>query len=563
MPMKARSGLAVASCVAALCVSSLAQSEPKWIRLSIVNEPSSTMTVAWHTIDPVTSNAQYGVDATNLDNSAKGKSDLGAGSLGYIHETELTGLKPDTKYYYRVGEDADGWSAVFSFRTAPAPEKDCGKFRFVFLGDNRPDSILGMGDNWSSIFAEAVDQAPGFVLSGGDLVFDGTQNSEWVDFLNWTGEPARYTPFHPTVGNHDDDTVVGDGAQYNQIFALPRSSGTGSSGTEDYYYFTYGNAIVVSLNTQQLKTGATPFADQAAWLDGVLTQNPRRWKFVLLHHPIYTDSTMLSHPPNEQNQNQAFVPIIDKHHVDFVLQSHNHWYERFEPTNCSSQGNPGSANPCPMGANAWDKGTVYVTSGGAGALTIISCGFAYAGRSTCKTDHHYVMFDIDNDALRMQTWASSQQTWSTDPANHALIDEVQVIKSGSVCPSSDGGVAEGGPDGSADVAADGLPQDALNQDVSEASETDSASKPDGFKEASNSKPDVFPSHRDVGTYDEPTPATVGTVSAAPQSGNSGACACRAAPSDSHPWGTLAATLLAGLAWAARDRRSRLRSRCHP
>ncbi|MBI5531913.1 MAG: fibronectin type III domain-containing protein [Deltaproteobacteria bacterium] len=537
---------AIAAFASASAVSVQVDAAPKWVRLSIVHDPATTMTVAWHTIDPVTSNVRYGTDSAKLDKTAKGASKLGAGSLGYIHEAEMTGLQPGTKYYYQVGEDADGWSAVLSMRTAPAQHQDCGKHRFIFLGDNRPDSILGLGDNWSSILEEAVAEDPGFVLSGGDLVYAGTENSEWVDFLDWTGEPARYSPFMPTMGNHDDDTVVGDGAQYNQIFALPRSAGTGSSGTEDYYFFTYGNSIVVSINTQQYKGGASAFADQAAWLDEVLTNNPRRWKFVVLHHPIYTDNTMLSHPPNEQGQNSALVPIFDKHHVDFVLQSHNHWYERFEPSNCSTSGNPGSDNACPVGADAWDKGTAYLTSGGAGAITILWCGSA-TGLATCKTDHHYVIFDIDNESIHMQTWASSQQTWSSDPSNHKLIDEVQYAKSGAVCPSGDAGL----PDAEADAPVDSALADAAEASTPDA--VDAPDKPDAAKDAGPAKPDASPSHPDVGASDEPVPGSVSTPSADANAGDAGGCACTSGAAPPRTWQWLVAAL-AGSALLARRRK---------
>ena len=71
----------------------------------------------------------------------------------------------------------------------------------------------------------------------------------------------------PCIGNHDNGPGEGDTANYNQIFALPRSQGTYGSGTEDYYYFTYGNAIFAVLSTETFKGGAVPFATQADWLE--------------------------------------------------------------------------------------------------------------------------------------------------------------------------------------------------------------------------------------------------------------------------------------------------------
>jgi hypothetical protein len=556
-PAAARAHVAGIAAAAAACVlfaSASATAAPKWIRLSIVHDASQTMTVAWHTTAAAGTKVQYGTDAANLTQPATGTSALGPGAFGTIHEAEMTGLSPGTKYYYRVGDDADGWSSVLSFVTAPPPHQDCGKLRFVFLGDNRPDSILGMGDNWTSILAEAAKDNPLFVLNGGDLVYDGKENGEWVDFLNWTGGPTQYVPFMPSMGNHDDDSTSGDGAQYNKLFALPRSTGPGSSGTEDYYFFTAGHAIFVALNTQNFKDGTPAFQKQATWLDDVLTNNVRRWKFVFFHHPIYTSGGFLglTHPPDEQGQNEALVKVIDKHHVDFVFQSHNHWYERFQPSNCTAKSKPGSDTPCPVGPTGFDSGTVYLTSGGAGALTIPLCG-STAGLAACKTQHHYVVFDIDNESLQMKTWATSQQTLAEDPKNHVVIDEIKFAKTPVSCAvTPDGGAPDGAvpdgavPDGAAgdastDAGAGGSAPDAK----ADGPKADSAGGTGGSGAAGEAGEDSPLTPSDDGAAGAAQPAAPGVAA---ESGDSGGCGCRqvgTSARSSAAWGLLAGFVLGG------------------
>ncbi len=34
----------------------------------------------------------------------------------------MPGLKPSTKYFYRVGSDADGWSETFAITSQATPE---------------------------------------------------------------------------------------------------------------------------------------------------------------------------------------------------------------------------------------------------------------------------------------------------------------------------------------------------------------------------------------------------------------------------------------------------------
>ncbi|HQP37261.1 MAG TPA: fibronectin type III domain-containing protein [Polyangiaceae bacterium] len=537
--------LCVATFGVASAVASAASAEPKWLRLSIVHDPSTSMTVAWHTVNPASSKVQWGLDAAKLTSTAAGTSELGPGNLGYIHEAEMTGLKPGTTYFYRVGDDTDGWSAPFSFRTSPPQSPSCGKLRFVYLGDNRPDTPVGGTNEWTSIFAEAVNEGPNFVMTGGDLVYSGKDTSQWENFLGWTGDPARYVPFMPSMGNHDDDTVVGDMATYNRIFALPRSSGTGSSGTEDYYYFTWGHAIFVSINSYLFREGSIPFGDQAAWLDEVLTNNPRRWKFVMMHHPIYTTNTLLSHPPNENDQNPALVPVLAKHHVDFVLQSHNHWYERYEPSNCLTAGTPGSSEPCPVGATAFDQGSVHITSGGAGALQILSCGSGLPERVKCTTDYHYVVFDVDGDQLEMQTWRTSRQLFGEDPGNHEMIDQLKITKTGGGgCTEPDAGAPEGGTDASA--------PDVSSPDATDAPSGDASPHADAAKDSSSGgKDSASPTYPDAATGDEPQPGTVGPASEAASS--DGGCACTSARNPGGPSWLFA--LLLGAITTARLRRS--------
>ncbi len=66
---------------------------------------------------------------------------------------------------------------------------------------------------------------------------------------------------------------------------------------------------------------------QAEWLDAVLTASHASWKFVMFHHPVYASHISRDNP----NLRREWVPIFDKHHVDLVLQGHDHAYLRTYP----------------------------------------------------------------------------------------------------------------------------------------------------------------------------------------------------------------------------------------
>lgn len=414
-----------------LALPTAVQAAPEFVRLSFTSPATDTeMTISWNTSVAASSTVEYGTSPGNLTMTATGSSITANPAFGIVHETAVTNLLPDTTYYYRVGDAVEGWSAEYSFATGPPLDPDCGSFRFAFLGDNRPDATLGGGQNYDAVLQQAMAHNPRFFLNGGDMVEDGNNTGEWLDFFGYNDDTVPYVPYMPCMGNHDDGS-----GNYNDLYALPLGSGS-----EEYYYFTYGNAIFVSLSTESFSGGAIPFQDQADWLDTVLTQNPKRWKVVFYHKPTYTHEVFfsISHEPNEENQNAALVPVFDAHHVDVVIASHNHWYERYSPSNCTTAGTPGSNSPCPVAGP--EMGTVYLVSGGAGAFTIPAflCGSA-TGRVECSGDHHYIVFDVADNVLNMETWGAS-------PEPNVVIDSLTITKpttgTCATTPGPDAGVPD-------------------------------------------------------------------------------------------------------------------------
>ncbi|MFO8074448.1 MAG: metallophosphoesterase family protein [Polyangia bacterium] len=430
----------ILSAVAALAASAAlaapaAVGDPVYLRLSYIDDASSSMTVTWHTAGPADSEVRYGTSPGDYTSTTVGDSFASSVvEFGHIHQVTLTGLEPETVYYYVAGSEEDGWSTEHSFVTAPPADLACGSFSFVFLGDNRPDETFGGGENWDAILDQAAATDPAFMLNGGDLLIDGDDVGGWLDFLGWTCDVAAEIPLMPTIGNHDNGPGEGDEAYYNQLFSLPRSSGEFGSDTEDYYFFTYANAIFVSLSTETFKGGEIPFQQQADWLDQVLTDNPRKWRIVFYHKPSYNQDALVGgHEPNEESQNAALIPVIDEHHVDLVIASHVHWYERYHPTACATQGEPGSSEPCPVGEGNFADGTVHLVSGGAGAFTIPSvfCPISPPpGRAVCDSSHHYLLIHIEDEVLEYQAWGAH-------PQNNELFDSFVITKEDEECAAAD------------------------------------------------------------------------------------------------------------------------------
>ena len=430
------------SAVLALLFAPVALAAPEHVRVSWCGGDSgTTMCITWNDASGGGNQVQYGTSAT-LTESAMSVSFNAPAPLGTIHEVELIGLAPNTTYFYRVGGAGAGWSDTYELQTGPKAADGCVPFSFAVLGDNRSQDESGADLKWHGILAETLEKKPALVLNTGDLVKDGDQIKQWKDYLEKTDPLHASTPIFPSIGNHDDDKVQGEGALYNMVFQLPRNSKTD---TEDFYFVTYGDAIFVSLTTQNFKDDA--FALQAEWLDKIFTENPRTWKFVFFHHPTYSSHGDIfgfgNHPPNEQKQNAAMVPIFDKHHVDIVFNGHNHYYERFQP----SKGGGGSDQAKPVGSPA--EGTIYIITGGAGAFTFddiplgdfdlslidLVCGNA-AGSAKCDGRHHYVHVSIDENELKLDVIATAAQNFGTDVANIELIDSLTITKEPIDCAAT-------------------------------------------------------------------------------------------------------------------------------
>ena len=88
----------------------------------------TSMVVGWETAAGNGSEVEYGLDAA-LGQAATGSS-IASGGGAFIHHVELTGLTPDTRYYYRVITGTTV-SATHFFRTPPPLTEE---LPFHFIG---------------------------------------------------------------------------------------------------------------------------------------------------------------------------------------------------------------------------------------------------------------------------------------------------------------------------------------------------------------------------------------------------------------------------------------------
>ncbi len=255
--------------------------------------------------------------------------------MAYSHRVTFSRLAAGSSYRYRVG-DAKAWSEWFGFRTASASPEP---FRFIYLGDAQNE----IRSKWTPAVREATRAAPDarFIVHAGDLVAEGWDDSLWGEWSAAMGVAAATMPSLPTPGNHDLRRAPRDaaGRAISTVNALWRAQFTvphdGPSDVpelaDEAWFLDYQGVRVVSIDANMyteedfdpaLKRRAA--GRQLAWLDQVLGDNPNRWTVVVHHEPVYS----VGNDRDNAELRAALLPVYDRHHVDLVLQGHDHAYGR-------------------------------------------------------------------------------------------------------------------------------------------------------------------------------------------------------------------------------------------
>lgn len=196
---------------------------------------------------------------------------------------ELTGLKSNTKYYYRLKYKASGTSSLSTGKTHSfSTAKTAGKsFSFSLHGDTHPERAGKMfnADLYSVTLANIAAQQPDFhILMGDDFSIDpliskNQATKENVEKIysthrNWLATAGASVPMFLVNGNHEQaaayllngtssSPAVLAGNARLKYFPLPAPNAFYSGNTteipdvglpRDYYSWTWGDALFITLD---------------------------------------------------------------------------------------------------------------------------------------------------------------------------------------------------------------------------------------------------------------------------------------------------------------------------
>lgn len=247
-------------------------------------------------------------------------------------------FEENTTYYYSYTDDVKNpaWSEVQSYTT-----KKTTNFQTILVGDPQIGASGSQGQgtaddiniavdtfNWNKTLEQAKITAPNasFILSAGDQIdYAGTDSSDGKnvresEYAGFT-YPAllRMLPLATTIGNHESK-----GTDYKYHYNNPNSEdGLGSTNSGSDYYFSYGNVLFISLNSNNRNT-----VEHRELLKKAVESNPdAKWKVVMFHHDIYGSGQPHS-DTDGANLRALFAPLMDEFGIDMCLTGHDHSYAR-------------------------------------------------------------------------------------------------------------------------------------------------------------------------------------------------------------------------------------------
>lgn len=259
------------------------------------------------------------------------------------NKVTATGLKENKTYYYSY-DNGNGYTKPAEYTT-----KSTNNFSFAFVGDPQigssnelkgkdtkefydaqSNAVKSDAFNWSSTLNAALEKTNdqlSFVVSAGDQIQTTKKKSPNKDAskseIEYTGylspEALKSLPVATTVGNHDADN-----ANYTYHFNRTNASELGSNKVVGGdYYFKYGNALFIMLNTQD-----TNVAEHKQFIEQTVAANKDcKWRIVTLHQDIY-GSAEHSNEPEITNLRYQLTPIFEQNDIDTVLTGHDHAYSR-------------------------------------------------------------------------------------------------------------------------------------------------------------------------------------------------------------------------------------------
>lgn len=323
-------------------------------------------------------------------------------------------FEAENTYYYQYTDDYNDnavWSAEYTYKTSSSDS-----FSVILTGDpqigasgsstdysDKDDSTARDTYGWNKTMTAAMEKSPNaaFLLSAGDQINQSgaakiedlkTRESEYAGYFY--PSVFRSLPVASTIGNHDTA-----GADYTAHFNNPNSSDElGKTAAGSDYYFSYGDVLFISLNSNNRNQ-----EEHRTLMNKAVASNPdAKWKVVIFHSDIYGSGQ--PHADTDAATNRiVLAPLMDEFDIDICLTGHDHTYSR------SYQILDGNVIDYDIssGSVTNPEGTLYVTTGsGSGSkyYNLLKYTPYYIAERTNDTLPAFSTIDFSQDSLVLKNY---------------------------------------------------------------------------------------------------------------------------------------------------------------
>jgi len=370
-------------------------SEQRGPYLSWMDDPTTTMTVTFEIKSSGDYILHYGASESTLDNQvAFVRSEVRAED-GYYHYTaNITGLTPNTKYYYNIPSFYDSASA---FKTAP--NSQTANFKFLLYGDSREDNKLFDNQHYAIInqIRNQMDITElAFAINTGDTAREHDIPKLWNYHFDAIRDFAKSVPYFVASGNHEWNS--GDGLNVDAQPAIDiQDFPIGDNPTADVYSlneisfsFAYANSFFIFLGYPHAGSNNTAYM---TWLEQQLAigNSSYDFTFVSLHKPPFDDRE-----GDDSDDNVDIIknecPLFHNYSVEAVFNGHNHVLAHQNIT---------------WSGDANNRVVSYIISGGGGAMLrnpqygtwSNTYGQGFSGKTVyCKGTYNYYIIEVNGAA---------------------------------------------------------------------------------------------------------------------------------------------------------------------
>ena len=313
-----------------------AATHPRVLATSLTSGPylqslsTTSVIIAWRTSAADTGKVSVGTSSSSLPLK------FSTATSTVDPQVTVTGLTPNTKYFYEIATSKSTLKTGLSFTTAPQTGS-AKPTRMLFLGEcgtglqQQTDVITAMRK-----YQTTTGRAADLIMIAGDAAYEtGTDAEYGSTFFGPYNTDLRTAALFTAIGNHDSSSTctgsVCTGGYFTRM-ATPRTGESGgvASNSAAYYSLDYGNIHVVVLDSflsDRTATGA-----MLTWLKAdlkAINKGVTKWLVAMFHHSPYSKGAA----DCDANQNMIdmranAMPLLEDYGVDLVVTGHSKSYER-------------------------------------------------------------------------------------------------------------------------------------------------------------------------------------------------------------------------------------------